>query len=120
MGQKQSAPVSTATATGLAPHQNPQTATPDGDFAAAESRLNPFSQDAASHNFGQPASSERGASKQQTDCRAQQRASLACIEENYQDKNVACAEFFHAYKTCRKAEHERKLEANARASGWYD
>merc|ERR1712160_102894 len=102
-------PVSTATANGLAPHQNSQTATPDGDFADMERRSNPFPQDAASHNFGQPASSKRGASKQHTDCTAQQRASLACIEENYQDKNAACAEFFQAYKTCRKAEHERKL-----------
>jgi len=58
--------------------------------------------------------------KQYTDCSVQQRASLACIEENYQNKDVACAAFFADYKTCRKAEHERKLEKNAQASGWYD
>ena len=53
-----------------------------------------------------------------TDCRVKQRASLACIEENYQNKNEACAEYFAAYKVCRKEEHEQKLEANARASAW--
>jgi hypothetical protein len=56
-----------------------------------------------------------GASKLHTDCRIQQRASLACIEENYQNKDQACAAYFEAYKKCRKEEHERKLDANAKA-----
>ena len=60
----------------------------------------------------------KSASKLSTDCRKEQRASLACIEENYTNKNEACAVHFEAYKACRRKEHERKLEANARASAW--
>ena len=93
--------------------------------AAVESRSNPSAADAANHNFGQPlhrsstsTDEKSGASKLVTDCRVQQRASLACIEENYHNKNEACAGFFEAYKKCRREEHERKLEANARASAW--
>ena len=58
----------------------------------------------------------KSASKLSTDCRKEQRASLACIEENYTNKNEACAVHFETYKACRRKEHERKLEANARAS----
>ena len=58
------------------------------------------------------------ASKLSTDCSKEQRASLACIEENYTNKNEACAVHFETYKSCRRKEHERKLEANARASAW--
>ena len=59
------------------------------------------------------------ASKLVTDCRAQQMASLACIEENYHNKDAACASYFDAYKRCRREEHERKLDANARGgTGW--
>ena len=65
------------------------------------------------HNFGQPIYNKSGASKQVTDCRIQQRASLACIEENYRNKDQACARYFDEYKQCRREEHERKLEANA-------
>ncbi|KAL3810955.1 hypothetical protein ACHAXA_005371 [Cyclostephanos tholiformis] len=73
----------------------------------------------ASHNFGRPMNDKTGgASRLVTDCRAQQRASLACIEENYRNKDMACADFFDAYKKCRREEHERKLDANARASAW--
>lgn len=87
--------------------------------------------DTDKHNFGQPIrpphhsstsainDCKSGASKQYTDCRAEQRASLACIEENYQNKNQACGEYFEAYKKCRREEHERKLEANARSSAWW-
>jgi hypothetical protein len=86
--------------------------------------------DTDKHNFGQPIrpphqsstsainDCKSGASKQYTDCRVEQRASLACIEENYQNKNQACGEYFEAYKKCRREEHERKLEANARSSAW--
>lgn len=62
-----------------------------------------------------PIYNKSGASKQETDCRIQQRASLACIEQNYANKDWACATYFEEYKKCRKAEHERKLEANAKA-----
>jgi hypothetical protein len=56
-----------------------------------------------------------GTSKQVTDCRVEQRASLACIEQNYATKDMACQKYFEEYKKCRKAEHERKLDANAKA-----
>ena len=83
------------------------------------------------HNFGQPIrpphkkttdqtkkkNEKSGASKLVTDCRIQQRESLKCIEENYQSKDVACAEYFEAYKQCRRDEHQKKLEANAKSSG---
>ena len=62
-----------------------------------------------------PIYNKSGASKQVTDCRIEQRASLACIEQNYSNKDMACAKYFEEYKKCRKAEHERKLEANAKA-----
>lgn len=62
-----------------------------------------------------PIYNKSGASKQVTDCRIEQRASLACIERNYSNKDMACARYFEEYKKCRKAEHERKLEANAKA-----
>ncbi|KAL7542734.1 hypothetical protein ACHAXR_012058 [Thalassiosira sp. AJA248-18] len=111
------------------PQQQSNSTTNDSKRMAAmiEKRSNPPEEDAASHNYGQPlrppSSSAKnkksgGASKLVTDCRTQQRASLACIEENYQNKNQACAAYFEAYKKCRKEEHERKLEANARASAW--
>ena len=104
-----------------------------------ESNNQPGDDDAANHNYGQPLrpphysspSSQSStssmklnndksgrASKLLTDCRAEQRASLACIEENYHNKNEACASHFENYKRCRKEEHERKLEANAKASAW--
>lgn len=97
--------------------------------AMIESQSNPSEADAASHNYGQPIlpphhssstspttnAKKKGASKLVTDCSVQQRASLKCIEENYQNKDQACAGFFEAYKTCRREEHERKLEANKSA-----
>lgn len=52
------------------------------------------------------------ASKFQTDCLAEHRASLDCISANYDTKHEACAQFFERYKECRKAENERRLEAN--------
>jgi hypothetical protein len=78
-------------------------------------------------NFGQPMmppqkkggneTENNNVSKLMTDCRVQQRASLKCIEENYQNKNQACAEYFEAYKKCRRVEHQRKLDENAKRSG---
>lgn len=80
-----------------------------------DAKLNPAADDARSHNFGQPIqpSDSKNASKLKTDCRAQQRASLQCIEDNYENKDVACASFFEDYKRCRRNEHERKLQKNA-------
>lgn len=82
------------------------------------------------HNFGQPIrpphkqvneadkkTEKSGASKLKTDCRVQQRASLRCIEENYENKDQACAKYFEAYKKCRREEHQRKLDENAKLSG---
>jgi len=83
------------------------------------------------HNFGQPIrpphkktadeiekkNEKSGASKLKTDCRVQQRASLKCIEENYENKDQACAKYFEAYKQCRRDEHQKKLDANAKNSG---
>mmetsp|Transcript_24105 Transcript_24105/g.51112 ORF Transcript_24105/g.51112 Transcript_24105/m.51112 type:complete len:146 (+) Transcript_24105:124-561(+) len=145
MGQKQSAPTTPQLPAAASKSENdshniapssamgPSATSATNAVAIAtqiESRANPSPQDAASHNYGQPLRSattsspsghdEKSASQHVTDCRKQQRASLACIEENYLNKNEACADFFAAYKMCRKEEHERKLEANARASGWYD
>ncbi|KAL7552567.1 hypothetical protein ACHAWF_015807 [Thalassiosira exigua] len=123
MGQTQSAPESPAAAT-AAPASSPVQTTaeerPEDVAAAIERRWQPPPSDAASHNFGQPARPGGGgqASKQVTDCRREQRASLSCIEENYADKDRACAEFFEAYKSCRREEHRKKLEANAKASAW--
>lgn len=84
--------------------------------ANLEAKLNPSEDDSRSHNFGQPLQPKdaKGASKLKTDCRAEQRASLQCIEENYENKDQACAQFFENYKKCRREEHERKLERNAR------
>ena len=121
MGQKQSAPPVAAPSP---PSVSKEVSAKDHSHTTAataaamiESRSNPSPDDAASHNFGQPWGDKTGgASKLVTDCRVQQRASLACIEENYQNKDMACSRFFDAYKKCRREEHERKLEANAK--GW--
>mmetsp|Transcript_12194 Transcript_12194/g.29788 ORF Transcript_12194/g.29788 Transcript_12194/m.29788 type:complete len:130 (+) Transcript_12194:141-530(+) len=101
-------------ATTVAPRQQPPPIVDGGDkknnnniVAMVESRSNPHEADAASHNFGQPEKVD-GASKLVTDCRIQQRESLACIEENYHNKNEACAAQFEAYKRCRREEHERR------------
>jgi len=57
-------------------------------------------------------------SKLQTECRKEHANSLQCIQENYENKNVACQPFFEAYKECRKKEHAAKLEANKKKYGW--
>ena len=133
MGQKQSVPAAAELSSGTSTNEvtgKLASATQQQNIAAEiERRSNPPEADAANHNFGQPIrpphksststinNEKSGASKLVTDCRVQQRASLACIEENYQNKNEACAKYFEEYKKCRRQEHERKLEANARASG---
>ncbi|KAL7522623.1 hypothetical protein ACHAWX_007319 [Stephanocyclus meneghinianus] len=124
MGQKQSSQPVIKDIITAPSSQSDATPTPKPNAklaATIESRANPPQQDALSHNFGQPIqpqSDAGAASKLITDCRVQQRASLQCIEENYQNKDAACARFFEDYKKCRREEHERKLELNARNSGW--
>ncbi|KAL7471793.1 hypothetical protein ACHAXS_012104 [Conticribra weissflogii] len=97
---------------------------------ALERQSNPSTEDSRSHNFGQPMTAPHSLpaeesdetmnkSKFVTDCRVHHRASLQCIEENYENRQHACASFFDAYKQCRKEEHERKLEANAKRSGFW-
>ena len=51
-----------------------------------------------------------------TNCAEHSRASLACIERNYQNR-AACNEFFRVYKECRKEENEQRKAANAKESG---
>jgi hypothetical protein len=74
------------------------------------------------HNAGQPIhtnldSSGKQRSKFATDCSTQHRASLACIEQNYGNKDV-CQNFFNDYISCRREEHERKLIENSKRSFW--
>jgi hypothetical protein len=129
MGQKQSVPAAPSAAT-----DDPATTMPNGlkqkQSAQTASVLSHNNEDRP-HNFGQPnrpphkkavdviekENEKSGASKLKTDCRVQQRASLKCIEENYANKDKACAEYFEAYKQCRRDEHQKKLEANAKSSG---
>lgn len=123
MGQKQSAPAAppAAESSSLSQKQSAQT-------AAVLSHNN----EERPHNFGQPIrpphhkkvanetekkNEKSGASKLRTDCQVQQRASLKCIEENYQNKDQACAKYFEAYKQCRRDEHQKMVDANAKSSG---
>ena len=87
--------------------------------AKIEADSNPGSDN--EHNAGQPIRQnldETGhqRSKFLTDCAKEHRNSLACIEDNYERREL-CQPFFEAYKTCRKLEHQRKMEENARISG---
>ena len=123
MGQKQSTPTPPAAAQ----------ATVDSVVSTNKSQSNAavkHNEEERPHNFGQPIrpphkqvneadkkTEKSGASKLKTDCRVQQRASLRCIEENYENKDQACAEYFEAYKKCRREEHQRKLDENAKLSG---
>jgi hypothetical protein len=50
------------------------------------------------------------ASKLQTDCQQQHRNSLQCIQDNYENKDIACQKYFDLYKECRKNEHASILE----------
>jgi hypothetical protein len=59
---------------------------------------------------------EKGpSSKFATDCKKEHAASLNCIQDNYDNKDVACQPFFEAYKACRAGERERRLEANKKS-----
>jgi hypothetical protein len=74
------------------------------------------------HNAGQPLrvdldSHGKQRSKFVTDCSTQHSASLACIEANYEKKEV-CQSFFDAYILCRREERERRLAQNATRSFW--
>lgn len=91
--------------------------------AAVDSRHNAFADDSTVHNKGQPTDEKsidrrtgNQKSKFTTDCKQQHSNSLACIEDNYENKNV-CQPFFDAYKKCRYEEHQRKLEMNAKMTG---
>lgn len=122
MGQKQSVPTAESSSPSVT-STNAATATPQQSAAIAaevDRTAQPPAADAARHTYGQPAlpphhssastttEDKKGASKLVTDCRKQQRASLACIEENYQNKHEACAHLFEEYKRCRRQEHERR------------
>jgi CHCH domain len=74
------------------------------------------------HNSGQPLRKQlnqfgKQHSKFQTDCAVEHRESLACIEENYDNKKV-CQDFFDRYRSCRREERERKLAENAKWGFW--
>ena len=115
MGQRQSSqPAVDASIT----NQNDRTQMSEPNIVTTiERQSNPSPDDARNHNYGQPKVPD-GTSKLVTDCRVQQRASLQCIEENYENKDVACAKYFEDYKRCRREEHERKMEVNKKNSGW--
>merc|ERR1711957_627622 len=56
------------------------------------------------HNTGQPLHRQEDSygyqrSKLSGECDVQQRASLACIDKNYENKGV-CQPFFESYKAC--------------------
>jgi len=81
-----------------------------------EQEISPFS-DESQHIQGQALTvnlDEDGKQRTQflTDCSVQHRASLACIEEHYTDKQEQCSEFFDQYKQCRREETERRLARN--------
>ena len=93
----------------------------DANIAAQiDAKNNPIENE-NQHNGGQPLRQnldETGhqRSKFITACANEHRNSLQCIEENYERKEV-CQPFFDAYKECRRLEHQRKMEENARLSG---
>lgn len=97
---------------------------PDAKIASQiDSKHNAFGDDASNHNLGQPINKNNidgktgnHKSKFTTNCQTEHANSLKCIEENYEDRSI-CQPFFEAYKTCRREEHQRKLEMNAKMSG---
>ncbi|KAL9179676.1 hypothetical protein ACHAXT_008966 [Thalassiosira profunda] len=130
MGQKQSTPAEPPVAANTTTTSSNDPAQHSAAVAAEVERQSQPPPEDARHTYGQPtlpphhgpssttSIGKKGASKLVTDCRKQQRASLTCIEDNYANKNEACAHLFEEYKRCRREEHERKLEANAKASAW--
>ena len=49
----------------------------------------------------------------QTDCKDAQKAALACATE-HPGERARCDALFQAYKACRRAEHQRILDARGR------
>mmetsp|Transcript_20020 Transcript_20020/g.29681 ORF Transcript_20020/g.29681 Transcript_20020/m.29681 type:complete len:127 (+) Transcript_20020:112-492(+) len=91
------------------------------DYHRTEKEANPFADTENQHKSGQPVipnldEDGKQRTKFATDCTAQHRASLACIEDNYTTKDAVCHTFFQAYKQCRREERERRLEANSKRS----
>jgi hypothetical protein len=87
--------------------------------------LNPGS--GLSHNKGQPkkapyAANDPSAATFATNCAAEHKGSLQCIERNYSNRS-ACQPFFDAYKQCRAGENEKRKAANAgpegESQGWF-
>lgn len=79
------------------------------------------------HNSGKPKApsyapkDHRSAATYLTSCSKENRASLQCIERNYQNRQ-ACEEFFQAYKACRREENEQKRKATyaeGKKDGWF-
>ena len=92
----------------------------DANIAAQVERQSNIG-DPDQHNNGQPVRQNLDVTGHQrskfiTACAKEHKNSLECINENYERREV-CQPFFDAYKVCRKAEHERKMEENARLSG---
>eukprot|EP00548_Thalassiothrix_antarctica_P012616 CAMPEP_0194165470 /NCGR_PEP_ID=MMETSP0154-20130528/1370_1 /TAXON_ID=1049557 /ORGANISM="Thalassiothrix antarctica, Strain L6-D1" /LENGTH=124 /DNA_ID=CAMNT_0038875911 /DNA_START=258 /DNA_END=632 /DNA_ORIENTATION=+ len=84
-----------------------------------ESEISPFASSNVEkqHNHGRAIIEDldkdgKQRTKFTTDCGVQHRASLACIEEHYTDKEAHCQTFFDQYKACRREERERKLAQN--------
>uniref|UniRef100_A0A6U9V793 CHCH domain-containing protein n=1 Tax=Pseudo-nitzschia australis TaxID=44445 RepID=A0A6U9V793_9STRA len=91
------------------------------------SDINPGNNAGLKHNSGKPKEAPYASTNDEADprdkaatyltnCAKQSRASLACIERNYQNR-AACNEFFQAYKECRKEENEQRKAANAKENG---
>lgn len=82
------------------------------------------------HNSGRPKEAPYASTKNDdprdmaatylTNCTIENRASLQCIERNYQNR-AACNDFFQAYKDCRRKENEQRKAANAenKSGGWF-
>ncbi|KAL3781549.1 hypothetical protein HJC23_000034 [Cyclotella cryptica] len=103
MGQKQSSQPAIDGTNNASASQSESTPTSTNvDIAAMiKSLANPPQEDSRSNDFGQPIhpqSDAGAASKFITDCRVQQRASLQCIEENYENKDAAQPTFLRIIK----------------------
>jgi hypothetical protein len=87
--------------------------------------LNPGS--GLSHNKGRPkkapyAANDSSAATFVTNCAAEHKESLQCIERNYSNRSE-CQPFFDTYKQCRAGENEKRKAANAgpegESKGWF-
>lgn len=123
---KSSSPNSTANSSVSSTADSPTVTTPQkqqqaADYHRTEQESNPFADTENQHKSGQPVIpnlDEHGKQRTKfaTDCTAQHRASLACIEDNYTTKETDCQRFFQDYKQCRREERERRLEGNSKRS----